>query len=393
MRLRRSALFAASFWLIAATAGANEASARLRAQASDELYNLHLDRAVTTYREAIAADPADATAHRGLASALWARTAFDRGTVTIDSFIGRVSRTEVKTVPPPAAVAAEFRKAIETAIALARARMDRRGQDIDAVYEYGAAIGLQASYVATVDGRVLSAVRAARGAFDAHERVLALDPTRYDAGLTVGMYRYLVSALSRPLRVMAYVAGFGGNRERGLRLVEGAANYPGDGQTDARLALVLLYNRERRYDDAIAQLRALRDRYPANRLLWLESGSTALRARRPADAEAVLTEGITRLVRDTRPRMFGEEALWHYKRGAARAALGRDADARADLQQALTTDGRDWVRGRAHLELGKLALAAGRRDAARLALQQAVLLCDRDQDGHTADEARRLLTR
>ena len=51
--------------------------------------------------------------------------------------------------------------------------------------------------------------------------------------------------------------------------------------------------------------------------------------------------------------MFGEDALWWYKRGAARAMLGR-ADARPDLEKALAADGRKWVQGRAHLELGKL---------------------------------------
>ena len=109
--------------------------------------------------------------------------------------------------------------------------------------------------------------------------------------------------------------------EQGLKFVEGAANYPGESQTDARLALVLLYNREHRYDDALAQLAALRQRYPANRLLWLEAGGTLLRAERPADAEKMLDEGIAMSARDPRPRMFGEDALWSYKRGTARAVL------------------------------------------------------------------------
>ena len=43
---------------------------------------------------------------------------------------------------------------------------------------------------------------------------------------------------------MAYVAGFGGGRERGMQLVEEAAAYAGENQTDARFALMLLYNRE-----------------------------------------------------------------------------------------------------------------------------------------------------
>src|SRR5258706_1134135 len=128
---------------------------------------------------------------------------------------------------------------------------------------------------------------------------------------------------SMPTRLVGYVAGFGGGKERGLSLVEGAAKYSGENQTDARFALTLLYNRERRYDDALKQLAVLRENYPRNRLVWLESGSTLLRAGRAADAARVLNEGITRFADDRRPRMFGEDALWHYKRGAAFAALGQ----------------------------------------------------------------------
>ena len=91
--------------------------------------------------------------------------------------------------------------------------------------------------------------------------------------------------------------------------------------------------------------------------------------------------------------MFGEEALWHYKRGAARAALGRDADARQDLIKALSAEGRKWVQGRTHLELGKLALKAGDRLVAKKEFQAAAALCESDNDSAWADEARRLLAR
>lgn len=377
----------------AQTASASEQSRRLIAEASVQLYNLDLEPAARTFREAAAADPNDSAAYRGLATALWAQIAFGRGTITIDSFFGRVGGSDVKTVPVPPTLAGAFRDAIQSGATLARARLDRQPNNVDAIYEYGASVGLQASYAATIDGRILGAFRSARTAFDAHERVLTLDPGRRDAGLIVGMYRYLVAALAMPMRVMAYAVGFGGDARRGLQLVEGAANHLGEGQTDARLALVLLYSRERRFDEALTVLGALRERYPANRLLWLETGATLLRTRRAAEAERILTEGLARLQRDNRPKMFGEEALWFYRIGLARLALGRDAEAGADLQRATAAEGRGWVRGRAQLELGKLALKTGRADEARTALQRAVTLCEGDYDSATADEARRLLKR
>ena len=89
--------------------------------------------------------------------------------------------------------------------------------------------------------------------------------------------------------------------------------------------------------------------------------------------------------------MFGEQTLWLYKRGMARAALGRMGDAEEDLKKALSSEGRKWVHGRARLELGKLALKRGNQASARQELQAAIRLCDSDNDGPMADEARRLL--
>ncbi len=389
---RRFPLAALALAAIApASAAANPASAALRARAADALYNLDRDRALATYREAVAADPGDPAAFRGVASALWLSITFRRGNMTVDDYLGGVTRPTTKAPPPPAATAAAFRDAIDHALALADRRIEANPSDAEAHYQRGAAVGLRASYVATVDGSVLGAFRAARHAYDEHEQVLELDPGRKDAGLIVGTYRYVVAVLALPLRWMAYVAGFGGGKEKGIHLVEGAASYGGDNQADARFALVLLYNREHRYDDALKVLAILRRRYPRNRLVWLETGSTELRAGRPADAVRALEEGMARFADDARPRMFGEEALWHYKRGAARAGVGRAADAEQDLRAAVKLEGRDWVHGRAHLELGKLAARAGRQAEARGELEAAIGLSKADNDLATADEARRLL--
>jgi tetratricopeptide (TPR) repeat protein len=377
--------------LTAGAAAANPASSALRAKGTQQIFNLDRDEAIQTFRQAIAADPQDAGAYRGLATGLWLSVTFRRGNMTVDDYLGRVSRTTGPAAVAPPETAAAFREAIDRAIALGRQRVTRNNKDPDAHYEIGAAIGVRASYLATVDGSLLGAFRSAREAYEEHELVIALDPRRKDAELIVGTYRYIVSALALPIRLMAYVAGFGGGKERGLQMIQDAAAFPGENQDDARFALTLLYNREKRYDDALQVLGLLREKYPGNRLAWLESGSTCLRAGRPADAERFLNDGFARFAADKRQRMFGEDALWHYKRGAARAALGKTAEATSDLKQALGLEGRKWVYGRTHLELGKLALASGDRADARRELQAAAALCESDNDPAPAEEARRLL--
>jgi tetratricopeptide (TPR) repeat protein len=392
---RLEGIRAAGFSLLLAAAAVpargNPESEALRAKAADHSYNLEHDLALATFRQAVLADPQDAGAYRGLASSLWLSITFRRGNMTVDDYLGRPNKPNANPLPtaPPETVNG-FREAIDKAIALARQRIAKNPKDVDAHYQLGAAVGLRASYTATVDGSVTGAFRAAREAYEEEEKVLDLQPQRKDAGLIVGTYRYIVAALSLPLRMVAYVAGFGGGKEKGIQQIEDAAAYGGDNQTEARFALILLYNREKRYDDALKVLATLRERYPRNRLVWLESGSTALRAGRPPDAERFLSEGLRRFADDPRPRMFGEDALWRYKRGASLAALAR-SDAEAELRKALTVDGRKWVHARTHLELGKLALKAGNKAAAAAEFRAAIPLAESDNDPLTADEARRLL--
>jgi tetratricopeptide (TPR) repeat protein len=372
-------------------AAANSKSAAWRAEGAKEIYSLDREQALDAYRRAIAADPRDSPAYRGLANALWLSITFRRGNMTVDDYLGGIARSKTRVLPPPPETAAAFNDAIEHSLALARASLDANPGDVDAHYDVGAAVALRVAYAATVEGSGLGALRAAREAYDEHEKVLELDAGRKDAGLIVGTYRYVVASLAFPLRWTAYAIGFGGGREAGLRLVENAASYNGDNQEEARFALVVLYNREQRYDEALAQLAILRERYPRNRLAWLESGSTSLRAGRIADGERWLDDGLRKLAADTRPRMFGEDALWYTKRGTARAALGRSADARLDLGKALAVEGRRWIQGRAHLELAKLDLKDGNRAAAGEHLREAIRLCKSDNDETAVAESRQLL--
>ena len=311
--------------------------------------------------------------------------------MTVDSYLGGVSRSNVKVQPPPGELLREFDAVTGRAIEMARKKIQANPRDPDAHYELGAAVGLRASFAATIQGSVRAAFGSAREAYNAHERVMELDTRRRDAGLIVGTYRYLIAGMALPMRLVAYAAGFGGGREKGIALVQEAADYDGENRTDARVALVLLFNRERRYDEALKQLDRLRAEYPRNRLFWLETGGTFLRAGRHADANRVLTEGIDRFADDTRPRMFGEDALWYQKRGAARAALGLAAEARDDLQKSIAAEGRPWVHGQARLELGRLALKANDRAGAQEELKTAISLCESDNDQPCANEARRLL--
>jgi tetratricopeptide (TPR) repeat protein len=371
-------------------AGAQETADALRLRGESLAYDLDHAGALAALRRSVALAPDDPRTHRALANVLWLNLLFQRGAVTVDHYLGSFSNSTVVLKQPPPELDAEFRREVAKAIELADRAAIARPADPQAHYDLGAAVGLQASYVATVEGRLLSGFRAARRAYDEHERVLTLAPARTDAGLVVGTYRYVVSTLSLPMRMMAYVAGFGGGREAGLALIERAAATPSESRIDALFALVLMYNRERRFDEALKALQELRTLHPRNRLVVLESGSTALRAGRAEQAENLLTEGMAMLATETRDRMPGEEGLWRYKRGAARRARGRLGPALEDLQVAVGPESALWVRGRARVELGRIALAKSDRAGAAAEASQAQTLCEQGRDPVCVDEATQL---
>ena len=295
-------------------------AAALRAQGLAHGYNLDYPEALAAFRKAIAADPEDSNSERLAAATLWMRLLFEQGAVTVEDYLGQARANIPRRKPSPDLVAA-FRHHLDRATALADRKLRLNGDDAEAHFQVGAAAALRASYIATVEGRVRDSIGPARRAYNAHERCFALDPSHADAGLTVGLYRYAISSLSLPVRLLARIAGFRGGKASGLRLVEAAAQQSGAVQTDALFTLVLIYNREGRHREASQIIERLQRRHPRNRLLWLEAASTALRAGRADEALVWLDHGIQQLASDVRPRAHGEDARWQSLRDAAVSAI------------------------------------------------------------------------
>lgn len=376
----------ASAWPSAAPA---QRSAAVRTGADaiySAAYNLNYDEAMRLARSLVAAHPEDSAAHRALATVVWMHLLFDRGAFTIDHYLGSVSQSNIQMPPPPNERAALFKQHVNRAIALADARLRRDPNDIESRYDLGVAHGLLASYIGTVEGKVASAFGSARRAYDAHEEVLNKAPSRHEAGLIVGTYRYAVAVLSLPKRWLAYVAGFGGGKERGIAMIEQATKAPLT-NTDARLALVLVFSREGRQHEALALLTVLMKDYPQNRLMQLEAASAAWRAGRADLSEQLITSGLAKHDADPRAKGPGERALWIYKRGMARVSLNRLDQAVSDLRLALSQGPAGWVRGRIHLELGKVADVRGQRSAALAEYAQARTLCSTHRDPWCIEQA------
>src|SRR5881409_3475229 len=105
-----------------AALSANQRSDALRSEAARHVYNLDRDDGLALYRQAIAADPEDAGAYRGLATGLWLSITFRRGNMTVDDYLGRVTKPTGPTAQGPTESAKAFTDAVERAQAIARQR-------------------------------------------------------------------------------------------------------------------------------------------------------------------------------------------------------------------------------------------------------------------------------
>lgn len=362
----------------------------LRARGLELGYNLDYREALADFSSAATADPDDPAPERLAAATVWMMILFAQGAVTVDDYLGETRANLERPIPDPA-LDALFHDHLSRAISLSERRLADDPEGADAHFQAGAAYGVLASYTATVEGHMIGSLGPARRAYREHERVLELDPSRRDACLLVGLYRCAVAELSTPMRLVAHLLGFGGDRDRGASLVDEASRYPSDSQASALFMRVLLDNRSDRYDDAIGVIETLRMRYPRNRLLWLEEGNTELKAGRPERARAALELGLAQCAADARPRAAGEESRWRLAYGSSLVALRDITAADRELRAALADATRAWVRGHVHRELGKLADLEGARPRALDEYRIAARLCRDDHDSTCVADVNGLL--
>lgn len=354
-------------------------------------YDLQFAASYDTLAEAVAADARDPAPHRAIAAVTWMEILFAQGVATFEAFTGEISKGDVARPTVSPGLAERFLSSIEQARSLASQQLART-DDGDAQYQVGATDALASLYAATVEGRTMAALSRGRRAVGAMERARERERGMREPGLILGLSQYTVSTMSWPVRTLARLGGFPGDRDAGLALLREAATPGAETETDALLLMMIVDNREGRHADALQRLTYLRRLHPRNRLLWLNHGASALAAGQPLEADQVLSEGMARHDLQVAPSVLGETALWLAHRGMARARLQRSADALADLQRGLSSGPRDWVSGRIHRQLGELALVAGERAGARREFEVAVEFSERGGDRTGVKEAKQRLS-
>ncbi len=232
----------------------------------ESLYNLDFALAETDFKTLTAEHPEDPLYWNSLASAIWLKILYDQQKLNIESFsLKDAFGTNQSKDEVSAAEEKRLNETVATAISKADALLKKNPKDTHALYAKGAAYATLATFHATVKREYWKARGEASSAKDYHKQVLKIDPNYHDAEMSIGAYNYVMGILPFMFRVAVGLLGMTGDgKDLGIRQIENTARLGTQGSTDAKMMLLIVYNREGRHEDALKIVNELHAKYPRN---------------------------------------------------------------------------------------------------------------------------------
>ena len=219
----------------------------------DLAYDMKFDEAIATFDELIQKDPNDAQGYFLKAACyLWMY-----GINMNDETLGE----KVKAF---SLLTADVAKQI----------LKKDENNIDALYYMGVSYGNIARYFGMTKN-YLNGYWYAKKAKNCLLEVLEKDPENYDVYIGLGLYHYYADVMPKFIKVLSFLLGIEGDREKGIKELRLAIAKSDFTRTEAMyyLADLLLYY-EKNYEDASVLFEELVKKYPNNILLGLNLGQS-----------------------------------------------------------------------------------------------------------------------
>jgi tetratricopeptide (TPR) repeat protein len=331
-------------------------------------YNNEYDEAIQGFEHEVELNPLNPDAYNHLAQAILYRELFRNGALESQLVTGNNPFLRRPKMNISADAKARFRQAIDRALALSEKRLDRDPNDEGALYAASVTHGLRANYQFLVEKAWSASLHDATASRKYSNRLIEVDPNLTDAYLIQGVHDYVVGSLPFYMRMVGHLAGFHGDRERGLRELQEVAQRGVLNKYDAQILLAVIYRREKRPEEAIPLLKEASEQFPRNYLFRLEQVQMYSDAGDKASALRVLNEvdrlraaqasGFKNLPAEKIKYLRGNLLFWYGDVNPAIAEM-KDVTAKAD-ELDLNTAVLAWLR------LGQLYDLQGKRtDAVR----------------------------
>jgi tetratricopeptide (TPR) repeat protein len=350
-------------------------------QSTDALYNLDFNTAQHGYETLTHDYPDNPDYWNALAASIWLHIMYEQQKLNVESFAGASLGTKDSRDTVNPAEEKRLRDTINIAIAKADLMLKKNPKDIRALYAKGISNATLASFEASAKRSYLSAGSKAKVARDLHQQVLELDPSFDDARTSVGAFNYVVGVIPGFVRFLLMPIGIrSAGKDIGIQQLETAAARAKTTATDARMMLIIVYNREKRYEDALRIVTELHARYPRNFIFEMAKASSYGKMKRWDDAVATYEQILGKVEgkRDGYERLVVHKV--YYALGTSnveRSRFDEAIDSFSHVTKSKDAPAND--KANAYLWIGKIYDSSGQRDQA---VQQydaiLTLKCDAD---------------
>lgn len=238
--------------------------------AYDHFYNLEYDQAIAAFTADTGERPDDPNAWNHLAHALLYRAMYRCGALESELVSGSnpfLRRAKLEITP---ADGKTFQDAITKSLQLSQKLMQQNPDDPHGLAPLGVAYALRANYNFLVRKAWIDALHDATDARKAHKRLCELEPKNVDARLIPAVYDYVAGSLPLGYRILGFLAGYHGDRARGMQTLQTVAQEGKTNRVDAKVLLTAIYRREHHPAAAVPLLEDLISRFPRNYLLRFE---------------------------------------------------------------------------------------------------------------------------
>jgi len=234
------------------------------------MYGLDFRSAEQVFQEWQRAHPRDPFGPMSAASNLLFEELNRMGILQAQFFVDDASFTARSALAPDLQLRGRFEAALADAEALARPVLATDPHDHDALFALAMVYGLRADYAALVEGHNIAFLSNARKAATLAQTLLKLAPDYADAHLAAGVAQYVVGSLIAPLRWVLRLAGYAGDKSRGMEEVGVTAAHGRFLGPFARILLAIAYLRTDDMAHARDLLVGLAHDFPSNALFARE---------------------------------------------------------------------------------------------------------------------------
>ena len=239
----------------------------------DHFYNLEYDQSIAVFEHLRDAEPDNPLHHSYVAMSYFYKQLHVAGVLQGDLFSASNKFFRTKIIATDPLLESRFQASNQTAISLCEQRLKKDKNDQGALYACGVSFAIRATHQGLITRELLYSMGSSRKANNFHVRLLRLNPRFYDAYLVPGIYDFVVGSLPGALRALLFFVGVSGDKQRGIQFAETVAQSGERASSDAKIVLIVMYRREKRYADARRAVEDLSHSFPRNYILPLEIAS------------------------------------------------------------------------------------------------------------------------